>query len=117
WMRSNPNISPPARSFATMATVHAFPGPLVVLTTGRVAGGAGLNDTWIWDGTTWTEQHPRTSPPARAGAVLARGPRRQLVLFSGGGLETHDDTWTLDVAPAPKKDECVRVKACKGDGP
>jgi hypothetical protein len=32
-------------------------------------GGAGegvLNDTWIWDGTTWTEQHPSTVPPAHA---------------------------------------------------
>ena len=27
--------------------------------------GADLNDTWTWNGTTWTQLSPATSPPAR----------------------------------------------------
>jgi hypothetical protein len=37
-------------------------------------GGVGtsvLDDVWTWDGTTWTEQHPSTSPEARASASAA----------------------------------------------
>ena len=38
-----------------------------------------LGDTWTWDGTTWTKQHPATSPPARACACdgLRRGHRQR----------------------------------------
>ena len=55
-----------------------------------------LGDTWTWNGTTWTQQYPTTSPPARDGASMAYDPGTgQLVLFggddaSGGNL---NDTW------------------------
>ncbi len=43
-----------------------------------------LGDTWTWDGTTWTELAPATSPSARADASMAYDPATaQLVLFGG----------------------------------
>ena len=55
-----------------------------------------LADTWTWDGTTWTEQTPATSPPARAGATMEYFDG-QVVLFGGyNGTSYLNDTWTWD---------------------
>jgi hypothetical protein len=35
-----------------------------------------LGDTWTWDGTTWTEEHPAISPPARILMGMAYDPGR-----------------------------------------
>ena len=56
-----------------------------------------LDDTWTWNGTTWTQQSPATSPPARDGASMAYDPGTgQLVLFGGYGTRhsLYNDTWT-----------------------
>jgi hypothetical protein len=51
-------------------------------------------DTWTYDGKTWTQQHPATSPPARAGASMAYDPHLgKLVLLGGGDFS---DMWTYD---------------------
>ena len=65
-------------------------------------GGAGdsgiLADTWTWDGSTWTQQSPATSPPALYYASMAYdAATSQLVLFGGAdqtGLSAQ--TWTWD---------------------
>jgi hypothetical protein len=56
-----------------------------------------LGDTWSWDGTTWTEEHPATSPPARESAAMARL-GDTLVLFGGADANGAllGDTWTWD---------------------
>jgi hypothetical protein len=49
------------------------------------------NDTWVYDGTTWTQQFPTTSPPSGSSTGMAYDAARQkIVLFDGGG------TWTWD---------------------
>ena len=56
-----------------------------------------LGDTWMWSGTTWTQQFPATSPPARDSASMAYdAATQQLVLFGGEGSTNQDfsDTWT-----------------------
>ena len=65
-----------------------------------------LSDTWTWDGTDWTQQHPATSPPARDDAALAfDSATNQLVLFGGGSNKPRigglvppplNDTWIWD---------------------
>jgi hypothetical protein len=58
-----------------------------------------MNDTWAWNGTTWTLLRPLTSPPARVGASLAYDEARgQLVLFGGSPSPANflGDTWTWD---------------------
>ena len=37
-------------------------GQLVLFGGYRVGGDIDFNDTWTYDGTTWTEQSPATSP-------------------------------------------------------
>jgi hypothetical protein len=52
-------------------------------------------DTWSWDGTTWTQLQPATAPPGRAGQAMATG--SQLVLFGGyTGSGYLNDTWVWD---------------------
>ena len=55
-----------------------------------------LDETWTWDGVTWTQRHPAQSPTGRGFMGLAYdAARRQVVLFAGGGGGL-DDTWTWD---------------------
>src|SRR4029077_4070136 len=59
-----------------------------------------LNDTWSFNGTTWTQLNPATVPPARSDTSMdydaAIG---KLILFGGlnnGGTSMFNDTWTYD---------------------
>jgi len=68
-----------------------------VLFGGLDANSKVLGDTWTWDGTTWTQKSPDTSPPARAGAAMAYDTgHQQVVLFGGwiGSKNVLGDTWT-----------------------
>ena len=67
----------------------------IVLFGGDSTTGA-LNDTWSWNGQTWTLLHPATSPPARYNASLTYDPQTQSdLLFSGMGTSgTLNDTWS-----------------------
>ena len=56
-----------------------------------------LGDTWTWDGTTWTRQFPKTSPPAREGASIAYDAATSNVVLFGGNPAAgpaFGDTWT-----------------------
>jgi hypothetical protein len=69
----------------------------VVLFGGSRDPGTALDDTWAWDGATWT-QGQGVRPPARAGHGLAYDPQRgRLILFGGvpapGGHAALGDTW------------------------
>jgi uncharacterized protein (TIGR03437 family) len=77
-----------------------------------VFGGAGasgdLGDTWLWNGSYWTQASPQSSPSARSGTAMAYDAGHdQAVLF--GGLDDpttqyFSDTWTWSapiVAPPP----------------
>jgi hypothetical protein len=64
---------------------------------------ATFDDTWTYDGTTWTLHTPATHPSGRINARMAYDPRRQrVVLFSGqqvgpGGQAVNlADTWEWD---------------------
>src|SRR5947208_1517520 len=54
---------PPAR--AGMGMAYDAGREEVVLFGGAGADGTHLGDTWVWDGTTWTQLFPATSPSAR----------------------------------------------------
>ena len=58
--------------------------------------GNAYGDTWTWDGSTWTQQAPATSPGARYGAVMADDAATgNVVLFGGADIKlVLDDTWT-----------------------
>jgi hypothetical protein len=68
----------------------------VVLFGGFIAYNTLYGDTWTWDGRTWTQQSPSSSPSPRYGASMAYDAATgQIVLFGGfvpatGSLS---DTW------------------------
>ena len=65
----------------------------VVLFGGDVNGP--LADTWILNGSTWTQASPPTSPPPRFDAAMAYDEATgQLLLFGGYGSGVLGDTWT-----------------------
>jgi len=56
------------------------------------------NDTWTWDGATWSLAAPATSPPQRKNGASAFDPVRGVVVLFGGEspAEPLGDTWTWD---------------------
>ena len=57
---------------------------------------AHLGDTWEWDGVTWLERTPVSSPPDRAGASMAWDAARRRNVMFGGGQDLGNDTWEWD---------------------
>jgi hypothetical protein len=100
WTRLTPATHPSACFGSAMAYDQAT-GQLVlfggatILKSGAVKI---LDQTWTWNGTTWTRQSPAAHPSARYGAAMAYDQATgQLVLFGGairGGKVTYGDTWT-----------------------
>jgi len=60
--------------------------------------GTCFNDTWIWDGTTWTQQFPPVSPPGRTSyAMVYDAATKTVVLFGGtNSAGALGGTWTWD---------------------
>jgi len=99
WTQLNSPTSFPARTAASMAAVSAGPDAGDVVLVGGYDSGY-LGDTWIFDGSTWTQLSPATSPPGRDRASMATlnaGPDAgDVVLFGGwGGSDYVGDTWIL----------------------
>lgn len=110
WTQHTPPVSPPARFQASMAydaarqRVVLFGGDDFVLRPVPNGTNTAANDTWTWDGTTWTEQAPLTPPEPRTNAVMAYHPgTRKTVLFSGFASawfspdQAFPDTWTYGI--------------------
>ncbi len=72
----------------------------LVLFGGSVGPTSSLsNETWEWDGASWIQRTPPTSPPARAGhAMVFDSARNRVVLFGGSvaGDPDTNDTWEWD---------------------
>jgi hypothetical protein len=64
WTQQTPAESPAVRQSASMAYDPAI-GKVVLFGGVNSNGGEAevFEDTWTYDGTTWTEQSPATSPP------------------------------------------------------
>ena len=60
------------------------PATGTVVLFGGTGHGALLGDTWTWNGTTWTQQTPATSPPARESASMAYDAATGTVVLFGG---------------------------------
>ena len=97
WTQQHPAVHPPARYAAAMA-YDAATGTVVLFSGCCKRDGSLLSATWTWDGSTWTQQHPPTSPAARFDASMAYDAATgTAVLF--GGDDNHSlraDTWTWD---------------------
>jgi hypothetical protein len=93
WTQLTPATSPPPLNAGAMTydPVHHQ----VVLFGGSTGGGIGvvvsanvgvpLDQTWTWDGSNWTQQHPAHSPPAIAyQSMIFDANLGGVVLFNGG---------------------------------
>jgi hypothetical protein len=97
WTRLTPATPAPALFVPSIAT--DFASGNVILFGGSSAGtGTMRNWTWVWDGSTWSELSPASSPPARFGAAMAYDQENQEIVLFGGGTMTSifDDTWIWD---------------------
>ncbi|MFO1078508.1 MAG: kelch repeat-containing protein [Planctomycetota bacterium] len=97
WAQRTPTIVPPARCCHTMAYVPAYAN--IVLFGGSTSSNDvdSLDDTWQWDGATWTQLAPSTSPSARMAQAMATDwLAGQVVLFGGRDTQSQHqgDTWT-----------------------
>jgi uncharacterized protein (TIGR03437 family) len=95
-----PETSPDQRSGAAM--VYDSAHHQVVLFAGFGLGGdTHHNDTWVWDGTNWTQLSPASSPPARQFHAMAYDSLHGQVVLFGGINQTnqyYQDTWVWDGA-------------------
>lgn len=100
WTLATPATSPGNRAGHVMA---ADPTGSVLL-FGGTATFAPNNQTWTYDGTTWTQLAPSASPSARALASLAHDPVRNRYVLFGGWTSAfsvgtaNNQTWEFDGA-------------------
>jgi hypothetical protein len=97
----------PIRRVAPQVAYDAAHGT-VVLFGGYICQGASCfptDDTWTFDGSSWTQRHPATSPSARyLGSMTFDAKRGRVLLFGGLACTDSDctttaaasDTWTWD---------------------
>jgi hypothetical protein len=95
WTQQFPASSPSVRTNLAMA-YDANIGEVVLFGGYSAIGGEALNDTWTWNGTTWSRIQTSYTPAGRYGASMDYDPNfRGLVLFGGyftGGPWTNQ-TW------------------------
>ena len=105
WKQQSPTKRPSARADALLANDPAT-GQLVLF-GGDFATGSGLgcerfktfNETWTYNGATWSRVTPSVSPAARTGTAIAYyPPNKQLILFGGvSASRTQRDTWAYQI--------------------
>jgi hypothetical protein len=95
WTEQHPAASPPARFDYGMA-YDATRGNVILFGGERQIGDPSpFDDTWMWDGTTWTELHPAHSPEARiVHGFVWDAKNQELVLVSGTDNKQYfQDAW------------------------
>ena len=104
WTQRMPSASPSARSFSAMA-FDADRQQIVLFGGGVKNSGTFLDsfsDTWIWDGSNWSQKSPTASPSRRANhAMVYSSSQHKILLYGGGGYigggfgtPATDETWT-----------------------
>jgi len=86
---------PSARGGAAMA-YDAARDRLVLVGGTQQLSGSFLSDTWLFDGTTWTEASPSTPAPPVTGAGLAYDPVRERVVMARPVWGVAGETWQWD---------------------
>ena len=107
WQLKNPLNRPPGRDAHAMA-YDAVRGQVVLFGGNNSDLGGALADTWVWDGTNWTNKTPSNSansPPKQVWHTMAYDAARdRIVLFSGAGSSPNfSDTWVWDGSTWAKK--------------
>ena len=107
WTQHLPVLTPPGRGGT--ALVYDEARQKVVLFGGFDGASEPqpwYNDTWLWDGVSWTQANPANSPPARSAHTLGYDRQRQQVVLFGGignGTPYSHETWVWDGTTWTKK--------------
>jgi hypothetical protein len=99
WTQLSPATSPGVVTVAWQAAYDAATQQVLLFGGDPGNGAPPQNGTWAWNGTTWTELSPATSPPGRAYGSLGYNQHLQrIVMFAGtsNGRETRYPTSTWD---------------------
>jgi hypothetical protein len=102
WTQQPTAVSPSARMLASLAYDAANSTTVLFGGCGQACGSNQLADTWVWDGTSWTQEKPAQWPLRRDAAALAYDDSRQALVLFGGELGGNcefscvqlGDTWT-----------------------
>ena len=89
WVGSPRSMTLPNPSFSYTLTYDPASRQLLAVGSAlhQEAGGHETEETWAWDGRSWTQLHPAASPPSLAGAAAAYDPAsRRVILFGGTTL-------------------------------
>lgn len=109
-----PQVAQPPARFGAVLVSDPVRKNLVLF--GGHDGSAPLGDTWLWDGSAWTQAPTPVAPPARSHAVAAfDAASKTVMLFGGrGAAGALGDTWTWNgatwgrrstgVAPSPRSE-------------
>lgn len=98
WAQRTPTTAPTQRYQAAMA-YDARRGQVVLFGGFSTVGNTNLADTWIWDGTTWTNRTPAVAPSSRSQHCMVYDSTRDRVLLFGGQRAAGvllNDTWSWD---------------------
>jgi hypothetical protein len=100
WAHVTTATSPPPRSRTTVA-YDAQSRQLVLFGGTTCSLSQYLSDTWVWDGSSWVQEQPASSPTARGFHAMGYDPGTgDLLVFGGvtedqttGVLSNANDTW------------------------
>jgi hypothetical protein len=87
WYEKYPSTVPPKRQGGVMDYDPATGSMLLF-------GGNYKRDTWTWNGSTWTELFPKTSPSGSGFSMVYDPAMGEMVLFGGYYVGDHNTTWT-----------------------
>ena len=99
WTQQTPPASPPGRSFGSLAFDQRS-GRVVLFGGGSANSDPTRNDTWTWNGNTWEQAHPATSPPLMTDVLMDYDRGNQALVLWGVTLQQGGQpaTWTWDGA-------------------
>ena len=100
WTQIQVVTAPSRRRHHAMGYDEISPGVGRIVLFGGIGANGALNDTWGWDGTTWTQlAQAAPSPARRSGHAVARDQLQNNIVLFGGQLDSGpnqylNDTWT-----------------------
>ena len=83
WTQQHPSVSPPGRMMG-LAQDDPVSGKVILFSGFSERGQANYSDTWQWDGSTWTQLHPSTTPSPRNSSTSFVDQRVQRFFIEGG---------------------------------
>ena len=112
WTKLSPAMNPSGRQYASMA-YDATTEQMVMFGGWDPNNPDSFDDTWAWNGATWSPLSPTQSPAGRFAADMCTA-SKGIVLFGGGGMQYFNDTWTFQGVSTPPGAPS-RLRAASGD--